>query len=90
MLKPTTILAAVLVMSSFGIQPASAAARCPGYLLKSSIKELCWEGAWRPYERDNWRYDKTGKDKYKPGNSNSNKPKWRFKSGQGGGMSNDS
>jgi hypothetical protein len=90
MLKPMTILAAILVMGSFDIQPASAAARCPGYLLKSSIKELCWEGAWRPYERDNWRDYKNDKDKYKPGNPNRNKPKWRFKSGQGGGMSNDS
>ena len=50
---------------------------------------MCWEGAWRPYERDNWRDDKTDKDKYKPGNPSPNKPKWRFKSGQGGGMSND-
>jgi hypothetical protein len=83
-----TILAAILMMGSFDIQPASAAARCPGYLLKSSIKELCWEGAWRPYERDNWRDYKNDKDK--PGNPNRNKPKWRFKSGQGGGMSNDS
>jgi len=80
----------VLILSGLATAPASAAARCPGYLLKSSIKELCWEGAWRPYERDNWRYDKTDKDKYKPGNPNRNKPKWRFKSGQGGGMSNDS
>ncbi|MBL8905256.1 MAG: hypothetical protein JNM20_01135 [Rhizobiales bacterium] len=70
--------------------PAAAAARCPPYLLKSSIKELCWEGAWRPYERDDWRDYKYNKDKYKPGNPNGNKPKWRFKSGQGGGMSNDS
>lgn len=65
--------------------PASAAARCPGYLLKSSIKELCWEGAWRPYERDDWRDFKNDKDKYKPGRS---KYKWRFKSGQGGNMKN--
>ena len=65
--------------------PASAAARCPSYLLKSSIKELCWEGAWRPYERDDWRYYKYDNDKYKP---NRNKPKWRFKSGQGGNMKN--
>jgi hypothetical protein len=84
MLKPMTILAAVLVMGSLGIQSASAAARCPGYLLKSSIKELCWEGAWRPYERDDWRYNKYNNDKYKPGRNN--KPKWRFKSGQGGNM----
>ena len=63
----------------------SAAARCPSYLLKSPIKELCWEGAWRPYERDDWRDFKNDKDKYKPGR---NKPRWRFKSGQGGNMKN--
>ena len=63
--------------------PAAAAARCPNYLLKSSIKELCWEGAWRSYERDNWRDYKYNNDKYKPGGT---KPKWRFRSGQGGNM----
>ena len=84
------LLAALLVSGALSATPASAAARCPDYLLKSSIKELCWEGAWRPYERDTWRDDKTDKDKYKPGNPNPTKPKWRFKSGQGGGMSNDS
>jgi hypothetical protein len=60
--------------------PASAAARCPGYVLKSSIKELCWDGAWRPYERDNYRDNNGQKYKYK--NSGA-KPKWRLKSGQG-------
>ena len=54
------------------------------YVLKSSIKELCWEGAWRPYERDTWRNDTGQKYKYKT--NQSNKPKWRFKSGQGGNM----
>jgi hypothetical protein len=65
--------------------PASAAARCPGYVLKSSIKELCWEGAWRPYERDNYRDNKGQKYKFK---NNTGKPKWRLKSGQGGNMKN--
>ncbi|MBL8893616.1 MAG: hypothetical protein JNJ53_03380 [Rhizobiales bacterium] len=89
-MRAIIVAVGILILGGLAATPASAAARCPGYLLKSSIKELCWEGAWRPYERDNWRDDRTGKDKYKPGNPNRNKPKWRFKSGQGGGMSNDS
>jgi hypothetical protein len=64
---------------------ASAAARCPGYVLKSSIKELCWDGAWRPYERDQYRDNNGQKYKYKQNNA---KPKWRLKSGQGGNMKN--
>ena len=85
MSKVLKLVAALLLLSAFSAQPASAAARCPGYLLKSSIKELCWEGAWRPYERDDWRYNKYNNDKYKPGRT---KPKWRFRSGQGGNMKN--
>ena len=61
--------------------PASAAARCPGYVLNSSIKALCWDGAWRPYERDNYRDNNGQKYKYKQNNA---KPKWRLKSGQSG------
>jgi hypothetical protein len=72
-------LAALFVLSAFSILPAAAAARCPSYVLKSAIKELCWDGAWRPYERDNYRDDKGQKYKNK---NRSAKPKWRFKSGQ--------
>jgi len=80
------LLAIVILAWTMTTAPASAAARCPNYLLKSSIKELCWEGAWRPYERDDWRSNKYNNDKYRPGHNN--KPKWRFRTGQGGNMKN--
>ena len=82
-MRASIVTIGILILSVVATAPASAAARCPGYLLKSSIKELCWEGAWRPYERDNWRDLKSDNDKYRPGHT---KPKWRFKSGQGGNM----
>jgi len=77
-LLPAIGFAMLSLVATAVTTPASAAARCPSYVLKSSIKELCWEGAWRPYERDTYRDDKGQKYKYKTGSA---KPKWRFKSG---------
>jgi hypothetical protein len=78
-MRAVVLVASILILSSPVVVPAAAAARCPSYVLKSAIKELCWEGAWRPYERDTYRDDKG--QKYK-NNKGSAKPKWRFKSGQ--------
>ncbi len=79
---------AALGLAVVAAPATSAGARCPAYLLKSSIGELCWDGAWRPYERNDWRDQKYYNDKYRPGSPDRNKPKWRFKSGQGGNMKN--
>ena len=61
---------------------ATAFQGCPTYVFLSSLGDLCWNGAWWPYQREDFHNDKDHKYKNRyVVNSNHPKPRWRFRNG---------